>query len=202
MKVTEIPHGLDLGKATEGYIRAVGVHASDLYGAYFKAVQPERYDKRDKHGKELPMSWARVELGTVFETIAAIILAERLLGSRPDEMKVRAKLPSGRRKTIYFSPDHLFDDDDGTLVLGEFKCTWMSTKDAPHHKKFDKYRAQMMLYCYWLGITKARLYVFFVNGDWKTFEPDLRAWEFEFTKDDLQRNYNRIMTYAEKKGLV
>lgn len=214
MTVTEIDHGLIFGAATEGYVRSPGRHASDLYGALFKALDPSRYDKRDKDGAETPMDMVRIEAGTTFEEVLERAMAERLLGARPPEMRAPHEPDCAQRSVkldagvccpcgggIYFSPDYFFDID-GELVLGEFKLTWMSTKDAPLDKKFDKYRAQVKLYAHWLGINRARLIVYFINGDWKSFAPVCKAWEFEFTARELQSNFNMIMRFAKKKGLV
>lgn len=214
MTEIEFEHGLVLAAPDEGYVRSKGLHASDLYGGLYKELQPDRYDKRDKNGKETPMSMVRVEMGFMLEDIIEWVLARRLFGARPDEMRAphhhtctqpRKMPPRGKICTcgagIYFSPDYLFDID-GKLVLGEFKLTWMSTKGAIRDRKFDKYLAQIKLYCYWMGITKARLYIFFVNGDWKTFSPELRAWEITFTQKELEMNYQAMIRFGRRKGLV
>lgn len=214
MKYKLVDLGLKFGEATEGYTRSEGLHASDLYGSLFKKLNPKRFDKRGKDGKPLPMDMLRVELGTTFEELLEPVIAARLLGARPPEMrsKHQPSCPDRRKRLspkqvcscgagIYFSPDYLFDED-GELILGEFKLTWMSMKGFPIDPKFAKWISQCKLYCYWLGITKVRLVAFFVNGDWKDFQPVQLAWELEFTQRELELNFNMLMREGVAMGVV
>lgn len=204
MRIREIAHGLELGKPADGYVRTPGLHASDLYGAFYRDFDPKRYDKKDAAGNATPMDMAKIELGLTFEQeledlLVAMMeamrvrMAQRMLGERPGEFTS----PEG----VIFSPDYLFDIDD-ELVLGEFKCTFYSTKDAPLDPKFAKWWTQIKLYCHWLGITRARLYVMFICGDYKPPSPVLRAWEAVFTRRELQDEFDMIARHARKKGLL
>lgn len=193
MRIREFEHGLELAKATEGYVRTPGLHASDLYGSFYKSFDPKRYDKRDKQGNPLPFDLAKMELGTSFEEVLEPMLAERLLGERPGEFTS----PEG----VIFSPDHLFDID-GEIILGEFKCTWYSLRGCPTDPKFAKWLTQIKLYLHWLKLRKARLYVFFVNSDYKPPTPSLKAWELVFTQRELQDEYDMIARHARKEGLL
>ncbi len=218
MRVTEIPHNLELGKPADDYFRTEGLHASDLYGAYYKAYDPKRYDKRDKDGNPQPMDMAKIEFGLSFEQELEVWLAlmmdavrrrmaGRLLGDRPGEFThhhARCKTPAGKwckRNCVIFSPDYLFEEP-AEMVLGEFKLSWYSSNEAPFNEKFDKWITQMKLYCYWLGVRKARLYVFFVNDNYKPPTPRIRCWEIVFTQRELDDEHNVIMRHALKKGLV
>ena len=216
MRVKEIAHGLVLAAPTLGYVRSPGIHASDLYGAFYKAFDPQRYDKRDKQGEPIPMDLAKLELGTSFEEVLEPALAQRLLGSRPGEFTATHSQDCTRNTQPYapsnvcvecgagvlFSPDYLFDDPNGDLVLGEFKLTWYSSKGAPFEPKFAKYFTQIKLYLYWLGLVKARLYILFANSDYKPPTPSLRCWELSFTRRELVDEHNVIMRHARKKGLL
>ena len=193
MRVVEIAHGLTLAKPTEGYIRSPGLHASDLYGSFYRSLDPARYDKRDSAGEPTPPDETKMELGTSFEEVLEIALAERLLGERPGEFTS----PEG----VIYSPDYLFNDPDG-LVLGELKLTWYSDRDAPHGEKFAKWLTQIRLYLYWLELQRCRLYVLFVNGDYKPPTPRLRCWELTFTPRELADEHQMIMRHARKKGLI
>lgn len=204
MRIKEIAHGLDLGKPADDYVRTPGLHASDLYGSFFKTYDPKRYDKVDVRGEPVPMDMTKIEFGLSFEQELEEVLVEmmkgtrermarRLLGERPGEFTS----PEG----VIFSPDYLFDDD-GELILGEFKLTWYSMTGAPIDPKFAKWACQVKLYCHWLQITKARLYVFFVNGDYKPPTPALKAWELTFTKRELQDEFDMVARHARKKGLL
>lgn len=193
VRITEFPHNLTLGAPTEGYVRTPGLHASDLYNAFFKDYDPKRYDKKDKEGNPVPMDMAKIELGTTFEELLEPALATRLLGDRPGEFVS----PEG----VIFSPDYLFDLG-GEIILGEFKCTYYSTRGAPTDPKFAKWLCQVKLYCHWLKLRKVRLYVMFLCGDYKPPSPVLKAWELVFTKQELQDEFDMVARHARKEGLL
>jgi hypothetical protein len=206
MKIKTIDHGLDLAANADGFVRSKGLHMSDLYGDYYRSADPEKYDKRDAKGNKLPYDTAKMELGMAFEDILEPLLATRLFGSRPKEQKIRINArgeidPKGAI-TLYFSPDHVFFVE-GETTLGEFKCTWYSSRGAPRiPKKFGIWITQMKLYCHALDLTKARLYVFFVNSDYKPPTPKLLAWEFTFTQAECAEEWGIIMRHAVEKGLL
>jgi hypothetical protein len=216
LTIVEIQHGLHLAEPTDGYVRTPGLHASQIYGSYYQSTNPKRYDKRDAAGEPLGFDLARMEFGTSFEEALeeALIsptpiplmertrqrLAHRLLGKRPGEFTS----PEG----VIFSPDYLFDEPDGSMVLGEFKLTWMSGKNAPDplDERYSKWHTQMMLYCRWLEITRARLFAFFVNGGkakpYHEHTPELSAWEICYTQRELDQNWNTMERHARKVGLL
>lgn len=173
----------------------------------------------------MPFDLVRIELGLAFEQELEDLLiqatentrvrmAERLLGERPGEFEApHADWCSEQDREVgpldpcplcgaglLFSPDYLFTIGK-ELVLGEFKMTWMSGKGAPTDQKFNKWITQMALYCYWLGITKARLYAYFVNHE-ADRSPRIRAWEFSFTRKELADEAKLILRFAQKKGLL
>ena len=195
MRIREFEHGLELAKATEGYVRTPGLHMSDLYGELFKQLDPKRFDKRDKDGNPEPFDLKRMELGTSFEEILEPVLAARLFGERPGEFTT---LDEG----IIFSPDWLFFEPDGEMVLGEIKLTWMSSRGAPTDAKFQKWICQVQAYCYHLQIRRARLFAFFVNGAYKPPSPQLLAWELVFTQRELEDNWNMLKRVGQRAGLL
>lgn len=205
MKIRKIEHGLDLAANVEGFTRSTGLHMSDLYGDYYRALHPEKYDKKNDQG-ERSYDLAKMELGMVFEEILEPLLAQRLFGSRPKEQKIRLNAkgeidPKGKI-TLFFSPDHVFFID-GETVLGEFKCTWYSSKGAPRiPKKFNVWFTQIKLYLHALGLTTARLYVFFVNDNYKPPTPKLLAWEVTFTEEECAEEWDIIMRHAVERGLL
>jgi hypothetical protein len=194
LRLKEIAHGLTLARPTEGYVRSAGVHASDLYGAFYRDHDPARYDKKDAKGEAIPMDLTKLEMGTSFEEVLEPAIRLRLFGDRPGEFTS----PEG----VIYSPDYLFEEPDGDLVLGEFKLTWYSMRGAPTDKKFAKWWSQIKLYCHWLGLRRARLFVLFVNGDYTPPSPSLRAWEAVFTTQELQDEFDMIARHARRKGLL
>lgn len=193
MKITPFQHQLDLGKPTEGYVRTPGLHMSDLYNSLHRALDPKRYDKRGKDGKPLPMDMVKVETGTSFEEVLERALASRLFGERPGEFTTD--------EGIIYSPDYLFFEDDDT-ILGEFKLTWYSSRNAPYGEKFEKWFTQMKAYLYHLRMRQARLYALFINGTYKPPSPKLLAWDIVFTQRELTDNWNLMLRHAKEEGIL
>lgn len=221
MIVRPFLHTIELAAPTAGYIRTPGLHMSDIYGSLAKKVDPKRFDKRDKHGNPTPMNFASMEMGTTFEELLEPALAARLLGDRPGEFRTR--VPPG----ILYTPDYLFYEDD--TILGEFKCTWWSTHSKGEEfplcaaqvngtrlkptwdghsvpmfpRKADKWFWQTKAYLHHLGMLRLRLFVFFVNGDYKPPSPvPPIAWDFTFTTTELERNWAMLERHGRKEGLI
>jgi hypothetical protein len=196
MIVKEVEHGLDLAKPSEGYERTPGLHMSSLYNSLYEELEPKRFAKSSKPDA------TRMELGTSFEEVLEPALSARLLGSRPGEF-----ITTDGTDIIY-TPDHLiFNGPEGNkLVLGEFKCTWMSIRNGITDQRFAKWMTQMKLYCHHLETPYARLYTLFVNGDysWRGPHggPHVRAWDITFTKRELVDEWNLVLRHARRKGLL
>ena len=61
MLVTPIEHGIELNRPAPGYVRTPGLHASQIYGDLYSALEPKRYGGTD--GPD-PL---RMELGLALE---------------------------------------------------------------------------------------------------------------------------------------
>lgn len=186
MHITPIDHGLTLAANAPGYVRSPGLHMSDIYNALYAKLDKARYAKGGGPDVE------KMELGMAFEEALEVSLRERLFKSdRPGEFTTR--------EGVIYNPDQLFYEPD--FRLGEFKCTWY--KDVGlRDKRFDKWLTQMKSYCYHLGTPYARLYTFFVNGNYKPPTPRLKAWDIEFTSRELNDNWNMMLRFAEREGLL
>jgi hypothetical protein len=172
---------------------------SDLYGHYYAKLYPKRY------GLGGPLPLEKFELGMAFEEMLEKGLKERLVlaegSGRPGEFVTE--------EGIIYSPDLLIFN--GSTRVGEIKLTFMSTKGAPwklgetydaFDEKFEKWFCQMKLYCRAIGTTHARLYAFFVRGDYKGNEQVLRAWNVEFTQHELDEEWDTIYRHAKAEGLL
>lgn len=220
MRVVEIPHGLVLAANEPGFVRSPGLHMSELYGAYFKDMDPKRYDKKNAAGEEMPFDLMVMEEGMAFESWLEPQLRRRLFGERPGEFFTQHADDCVHSRTVVedgtllcpcgagiaYSPDWLFYEEDPDLVLGEFKRTKYSMRGAPFDKKFAKWVCQMQCYCYHLRTRVARLFVLFINGDYSYKPPNgdeqIKAWQFTFGQRELNDNWNTLVRHARKKGLL
>lgn len=191
MRITPVKHGLEdlLGKS-HAY-RSPGLHMSDIYNDLFQSLEPKRYRKGT------PMDPLRLEAGLALEEMLEEGLRRRLIGERPGELVTE--------EGIIYSPDLLIFN--GATRLGEIKLTWMWSKEVPRIEgnsfppKFDKYVCQMKAYCYHLDTPYARLIVFFVNGKGDS-TPELLAWDIEFTRRELEENWQMLMNHARSRRML
>lgn len=191
MRVIPVP--VDLNILQTNLIRSPGLHMSTIYNDLYQDLEPRRY----KRGSEPDAN--RMGLGFALEEALEAGL-KRHLASRPEEMRTE--------EGIAFSPDLLLHTD--ITRLGEIKLTWMSSREVPREEcmsfpaKFGKYLTQMKAYCHALGTPYARLYAFFVNGDYRkgagASGPEFLAWDFEFSSHELHDNYRMLLNHARHKG--
>jgi hypothetical protein len=202
MKIIPIEHGLDLAQGF-GAPRSPGVHMSDLYGSLYHELEPKRFKK----GGPLPVE--KFELGMAFEEM----LEEGLRTRIPKAIEQREEvLRPGEFVTdegVIYSPDLLIFN--GVTRLGEIKLTFMSTKGFPwklgevytgFDQKADKYFTQMKCYCHHLKTYYARLYAFFVRGDYKGNDQVFRAWDIEFTARECREEWEWVLDHGKKAGLL
>ncbi len=206
MKVTPVEHGLEdvVGQNGPGFERTAGLHMSDIYGSLYKELEPKRFDTGE------PMDRNRLELGLSLE-----IVLEEGLRTRLSEQSGRPGEFVEPEHGIIYSPDLIIFN--GKTRLGEIKLTWMSSSQVPREAngsfppKFDKYFTQMKLYCRCLETPYARLLAFFVNGDYSFRKsgnrsvpaaPELLAWDIEFTKRELNEEWQMCMQHAKMRGML
>jgi hypothetical protein len=96
------------------------------------------------------------------------------------------------RDGIYMTPDFL---DATNWILHEYKCTWRSWKDDI--EEFWAWITQIKCYCYALGCLKARLTVFFVNGNYKPRVPMFKSFELTFEQWELDENWAMIRNWSK-----
>lgn len=216
---TSLPNdlaGLKIGDS--GSIRAVGLHASDVYSRFYQDFDPKRY-KKDGN---LPLTL--LEIGLAFEVFLEQWLARKveLAGqgqiSRPGEFTYET-IFADQPVTVHYNPDLLIYN--GITRLGEIKATkmasgvpneWLSEEEFPKHAeeisqipydpKYAKYLSQIKMYLRMLGMLHARLYVFYINGRKWDLVPQLLVWDLEFTQDELDMEWNMLMNHALSCGIL
>jgi hypothetical protein len=71
---------------------------------------------------------------------------------------------------------------------------------------FASHNTQMKLYCRALQTPYARLIAFFVNGDYSRGRQgpahELLAWDIEFSRRELEDEWELCMAFARRKGMI
>jgi len=197
MLVTPVDHGLELGASKNP--RSPGLHLSEIYNDLFARLEPKRY----KTGA--PLNKVLLEAGIIFEEMLerAFILRLQEAVGRPEEII--------SEEGIKCSPDLFIIDEAGRFRIGEIKLTWKSSRDVPREPgengfpvKFKKNFVQMMGYCHVAQTPYARLISFFVNGQYIPGppEPELLAWDIEFSSQELHENWTMLMNHARDREML
>lgn len=188
-------HGIDF--LASDLVRSPGLHASSIYGDLYKALEPKRYDLKDKAGEPLPLNPVLMALGTAWEKHFEFLLVKAGYNVlRPEEFM------SPPPDNVAFSPDLL--QFNGVTRVWEIKFTSMSVKGLPTEEtnslppKFDKYQTQMMLYAFWLGLHHGTLAVVLNHEPWN---PQFRMLNIEWTDRELTENYQMLMSHARHKRM-
>lgn len=136
-------------------------------------------------------SEAYLRLGNAFE----FALVEMTAREHPDRYMQIGEL---ELDNIFMTPDLI---ETREHVVEEIKVTWMSTRGEPDHQKFWRYWTQIKAYCMAMETRIGRLKVCHVNGfyEWvKGGEPRYRSWRQEFSRIELQRNWDMLRRHGER----
>lgn len=96
------------------------------------------------------------------------------------------------------SPDGITGD-----MLEEVKATWMSRLEKTETKgvtppprniiEIKRWMLQLAGYCHMMGLTRARMHVLWVNGDYRNSGPQYFTYLLEFTPQELERVWNNMI---------
>lgn len=203
-----------LGMRRTGEDRSGGLHLSEIIKSIMQDLEPKRYGVRGQaqvidHTTEL-----RFESGFTFEEMMEHAFAARRVDViRPGEVELDG---------ISGSPDGLNMSAVPEPRVVETKFTWKSMRGTPwpceDHKapmafcsacgpqewdtKHIAWLMQMKGYCHMLNITGAELWALFVNGDYQPAgSPVLRAWVFEWTREELAEQWAYFLQHARERKL-
>lgn len=196
MKVIPVAHGLETIVGQSGP-RSGGLHISSVYNSLYQDLEPDRYKRGSLPDPVL------LEMGLSCEQWMEDGLKNRLMSGweRPGELEGEID-----ERPVAYNPDLLHIN--GILRLGEIKYTQLSCKDMPEEEannlppKFSKYICQMQAYGHLMETPYARLIVFFANGNYNRVrggDPQLRAWDFEFTAREIAENWSALVTHGRSK---
>lgn len=173
--------------------RSEGLHLSTIISDIMKNLYPLRYGSNE-------IDVAKIELGLLWERYLEKALYEEDIRVnrrpiiRPGEFNLNG---------IACSPDGINTED---WAIEEYKCTWKSSPADPNDidsEKFMPWWIQIKGYCKVIRTRKARLRVFFVNGDYKeTRGVHYRVWETEFNDREIEENWAMLVNHAKAKKWI
>ncbi len=185
------PDTRDIDFLKSDLVRSPGLHASDIYGDFYKRLNPSRYDFGDG-----PPNATLMALGTAWEKhFETILRLNGINATRPDELMS----PEG----VAFSPDLIVFN--GHTRVGEIKLTSMSLDDFPTSEtnglnpKFDKYLTQMKLYAFWLELRHGWLAILSIR---QPYAPVFKALNIEWTQRELEENHRGQMNHATHEKML
>jgi len=165
-------------------VRTPGRHVSSAIHTIMRRQHPDRF-------KDTPIDMTRAAIGNAIERAIGAALHRKYPGRY-------LALPELEFEDFFGNCD-LVDTVDDAVV--EIKCTWASTKrvheDGIDGQWFWRYWAQGKAYAKMLGLTKVRLIILFIVGDWKSGPPCCFTWEEKFSQEEIDETWAMIKAYAK-----
>lgn len=177
--------------------RERGVHLSGIIQAMLKRIDPKKYA-----GPRDPIRMGTyIAGGLAFEQILEDAIRQALFGTlqieRPPSMELDGVHMNADGISVELRHWELHPEPEPYVMVHEFKMTWMSSREFPHNDKFWKYFTQIKGYCKLFDTTLARLWVYWVNGDYSTHQPVLMAYDLVFTQREIDDNWNMLLNHRE-----
>jgi hypothetical protein len=186
--------------------RSPGLHMSTLLKVLYPHQNEAKTAKMDDAGKAEAEKQLRLYgmLGLAFEDraeLALLSLAEEddwpWYALRPGEISIDG---------VAGSPDILLvpKDEGGEVRELSIKLTWKSSNDLPLEEgedqfpmKFNYYIGQCKAYAKGLDTTASVLVCYFACGTWRPAMPQMLGWEFEFSRQEIDEEWDALMTIAQ-----
>lgn len=167
--------------------RSSGIHLSQIIKFMMGQLSPARFS-----GVVDEVTRRRWEYGFAYEEMVGTALANRWGLAKRSGYNLQKEI---RHDRVYMTPDAVLPG----VLLEEYKATWMSQRRAITDKEFWHWFVQIKGYCYALGLTRARLIVWFINSDYKPPRPaDPVVHTLRFTQSELDRNWQMILRYKKE----
>lgn len=174
--------------------RSSGLHLSQIY----HSLEEELFAGANKSRTPMPMPMLETyrSAGFIWERVMDAAFADSLADeewTRPAEFE---------RDGICCSPDLINCRD---WVLGETKFTWKSSRRLQEFIDGGTgamwiWGVQMKGYCQVVQTTRCRLFAYFVNGDYKSMQPDFQVYDIDFTPQEIRENWDMLKSHARRKG--
>jgi len=125
------------------------------------------------------------EPGFIWEELLSFAFGQSL-ADRPGEIVVDG---------IAMSPDGM---DWENWVVHEYKVTWRSTNKLPVDNAY--WMMQLKGYCKGLGATAAKMRILYLMGNYRGSGPQYTVWEMQFSKLEIDENWEAIVNHAKFRG--
>lgn len=197
MIISRLPETLDQLVLEASPTRSPGLHLSSIIRSIMQSLEPKKY-------ADGPVNPLYTDPGFTFERVLETAWTSRMAGVfRPGEFE---------RDGISCSPDYI-DLSGLDPVLIESKMTEMSMITCECQKrtcslthltdaKFRKWLWQISAYLYVLDMTKARLHVLWMRGDYKAVRRAYGVWEVTFEPAELEATWALLVNHAREKGML
>lgn len=195
MRAREIPIDLTLLIPPVARDRSVP-HLSDILKPLLVSVDSKRFSGEEGIRQET------VALGFMWEEILANGLSKVASRANPGllQQEVEAEFVvrvrgKKRVQVVLCTPDG-FDAREN--VVEEYKATWMSSAHPITDHRFWHWMVQVKCYMRVLGAEGARLYVYFVNGDYKKNRLGvMKQWDLTFSPMEIEENWRMVGRYLQ-----
>lgn len=158
--------------------RSPGIHHSDVLSDL--CIRLGLYEKSD-------LDMTRLQLGCALEDT----IATRYSQQYPD------RYIRGEEMLLGDLPITLDLIDTYDYIPEEIKLTWISSRHDPREEKFKRFRWQVMSQCCAMVVTRGRLNITHLRGDYKGFEIHHNLWEYEWERHELENHKGRILRHRD-----
>lgn len=175
-------------KDGEDPVRSEGIHLTDIIRDLMETSGMSKTVSGTMWGNdELELA---AQAGFLWEDLLSLAMKDRL-PCRIGEIQLDG---------ISMSPDGIEIDDNGEVVLSEYKLVWSSSRRPPTDN--FKWMSQIKGYCRGLELTKVHMRIFYLNGDWKPPMPQYKGFRIEFTPLEIQENWELLTRHAHRRGWI
>lgn len=174
-------------------LRSSGVHLSDIIRYIDNTVMNpgKRPASESLSQAELARAGSRWEMGFIWEVLVEEVFMRRML----ERLRLQKQDPLIFRN-LALTPDA---DSEPEERIFEFKATWYSSRRGEEFEdNFWHWIMQIKAYCLAKRRLKATIFVFWVNGDYKESGPMVIRYDFEFTPQELEENWQIIENHRAK----
>lgn len=185
--------------------RSKGLHVSQVIRDLAnRVIMPGKRSNPDDLGDEdRAQMGAYVEVGFAWEALLEQEFAERMRVRRDTDAATAGDhvVRQGEYEldSLFLTPDGLYVGGN-SLVDEEYKATWksenklQSVAEFEHH--FWEWNTQFKCYCRLFGVTRTRLFVLWVNGNYRPSKPKAMRYEIEYTESEVRDNWRMITNHA------